>query len=138
MPASRKRIPLTGIPYYQRLTLLLLILLYSCGRGVLYNDTKRIPDNVWNQYERIRFEVPVPDTVNSYRVLLNIRHTSDYRYSNIYFFIHTRFPDGRTVSDTLGCVLARPDGKWLGKGFTGIKDLEVLLRASLRFPAKGT
>jgi gliding motility-associated lipoprotein GldH len=34
-------------------------------------------------------------------------------------------------------VLAAPDGKWLGKGISGLRDNQVLLRVGLRFPRKG-
>jgi len=122
---------LTGI------LLIALLVLISCNSDVLFDDTKRIPGDVWNQYEKVLFEVPVMDTVNRYKFYLNIRHNSDYRYSNIHLFISTLFPDGRKARDTVECILARPDGKWLGKGITGIKDNQVLLRTGLIFPEAG-
>jgi gliding motility-associated lipoprotein GldH len=105
---------------------------------VLFDNTKRIPGSVWNQYDMVSFKVPVQDTVNSYRFLLNIRHSTDYRYSNLYLFINSIFPDGSRARDTVECILARPDGKWLGKGITGIKDNQLLLRTNLKFPQAGT
>lgn len=117
--------------------LLIFIMLSSCNKDVIYDDTKRIPEGVWNQEDKLRFEVPVKDTLSSFRFFLNIRHSTSYRYSNLYLFIHTVFPDGRTAMDTVECILARPDGKWLGKGISGIRDNQILLRTGLRFPVRG-
>jgi gliding motility-associated lipoprotein GldH len=120
------------------LSVMIILALSSCNQDVLYDNTKRIPDNVWDQGEKVRFEVPVEETGNTYRFYLNIRHTTDYRYSNLYLFINSVFPDGNKARDTVECILARPDGKWLGKGITGIRDNQLLLRTALRFPEKGT
>jgi len=121
----------------QPLSVILLLSLVSCNKDVLFDDTKRVPGGVWNQYDKLIFEVPIDDTINSYRFLLNIRHSTNYRYSNFFLFINSFFPDGNMARDTVECMLARPDGKWLGKGFAGMKDNQLLLRTGLRFPMKG-
>lgn len=114
-----------------------LLILVSCGQGVLFDDTKRIHGDVWKMEDRIRFEVPVTDTLQGYKFYLNVRHTTDYRYSNLYVFITTVFPGGEFARDTVECILARPDGEWLGKGIAGMRDNQVLLRVGLKFPRKG-
>jgi gliding motility-associated lipoprotein GldH len=81
--------------------------------------------------------VPLEDTVNIYKFYLNLRHTTSYRYANIYLFINTTFPDGTAARDTVECILADPSGKWVGKGISNILDNQVLLRRGLRFPQKG-
>jgi gliding motility-associated lipoprotein GldH len=127
-------------PVLPKLSVILILtsfLFMSCNRDVLFDNTKKIPGDVWKQDEKIRFEVQVPDTVNSYRFFLNIRHSTGYRYANIYFFINSTFPDGTKARDTVECILARDDGKWLGKGITGIRDNQLLLRSRLRFPQQG-
>jgi len=131
----------SGIPTARGLAAVLalgLFLLVSCGKEAMYDNTKRIPHGVWDKKDAVRFEVPVTDTVNPYRFYLNVRHATTYRYSNVYFFINTVFPDGRKARDTVECILAQPDGKWIGKGISGTRDNQVLLRVGLRFPMKGT
>ena len=113
-------------------------LLWSCRSGTVFDQSKSIPVSGWDELNKIRFEVPVNDTANIYNFYLNIRHSTSYRYSNIYFFITTFFPDGKVGRDTVQCILADPTGKWLGRGLTNIKDNQVLLRGGLRFPRKGT
>jgi len=117
---------------------LLIVFLTSCNRGTVYDNTKSIPDNVWKSDEIIRFDVDVNDTVNLYKFYLNLRHTTNYRYANIFFFVNSIFPDGEEARDTVDCILADPSGKWLGKGISDIRDNQILLRRGLRFKQMGT
>lgn len=120
------------------LMIFIALMLASCGKEAMYDNTQRIPRGSWDKKETVRFEVPVTDTVHPYKFYLNVRHSTDYRYSNVYFFINTTFPDGKKGRDTVECILAQPDGKWLGKGISGTRDNQILLRVGLRFPMKGT
>ena len=115
-----------------------VILLHSCTPEPLFDNNKKIPEGVWKEGEAVRFEVPVNDTDYLYKFTLNIRHSTDYRYANVFFFISTTFPDGKLARDTVECILADKEGKWLGKGITNIRDNQVMLRRNLRFPQKGT
>lgn len=137
MPAGENK-NLSSKIVFMAIAFIGLMFAVSCNTKALFDNTKSIPGDVWNQYEKIKFEVPVADTYGSYKFYLNVRHTTDYRYANLYFFINTKFPDGTTARDTVECILARRDGKWLGKGLTGIKDNQVLLRTGLKFPVPGT
>ena len=114
------------------------LFLHSCGPEPLFDHTKKIPGGVWKEDELIRFEVPVNDTIHIYKFFLNLRHSTDYRYANVFFFINTTFPDGRSARDTVECILADKSGKWLGNGITNIRDIQVMLRRGLRFPLEGT
>jgi gliding motility-associated lipoprotein GldH len=114
------------------------IFCWSCNSRAIFDQSKSIPATGWDARNKIRFEVPVTDTAAIYNFYLNIRHTTSYRYSNIYFFITTFFPDGKVGRDTVECVLADPTGKWFGKGITNLKDNQVLLRGGIRFPRRGT
>ena len=111
---------------------------WSCNSRTIFDQSSSIPSAGWDARNKIRFEVPVSDTTAIYNFYLNIRHTTSYRYSNIYFFITTFFPDGKVGRDTVECVLADRTGKWLGKGISDLKDNQVLLRGGVRFPRRGT
>ena len=113
------------------------LILTSCSSGTLYDNNKSMPDNVWKSDQIIRFDVELEDTVNICKFYLNVRHSTDYRYANLFLFINTTFPDGREARDTVECILADPSGKWLGKGISDIRDNQVLLRRGIRFPQQG-
>jgi len=117
--------------------LLIMVIAQACSPEPLFDNTKKVPGSVWKEDDVIRFEVPIQDTNNLYRFFLNIRHSTDYRYAIVFFFINTTFPDGQTGRDTVECILADRSGKWLGRGITNIRDNQVMLRSSLRFPQQG-
>lgn len=111
--------------------------LVSCGHPPLFDQNKSLPGNVWKEGQLMRFDVKVEDTVHIHKFYLNIRHSTDYRYANIYLFINSTFPDGKEARDTVECILAEPSGKWLGKGISNTRDNQILLRRGLRFPKTG-
>jgi len=114
-----------------------LLLLVSCSNRAVYEEYLAVDENGWNQNDTRSFEFEIQDTLLIYDLYLNIRNTTNYEYSNIYFFISTRFPDGREFSDTVQCFLADYQGKWLGKGLGKIKDNRLLFKRGIRFPASG-
>lgn len=118
--------------------LFLLLILAGCQPGVVFDDNKNLPGNVWKSGQVIRFDVDLQDTVSIHKFYLSLRHETSYRYANLFLFIHTTYPNGREANDTVECILADPSGKWLGKGITDIRDFQVLLRRGLRFPQTGT
>jgi len=114
-----------------------LFLLSSCGQKAVYDEQVAIENGKWFKDNPVHFEVDISDTTLLYDYYLTIRHNTNYRYSNIYFFLTTRFPNENVTRDTLECILAENTGKWLGKGWGSIKEDNILLRKNLKFPLKG-
>ena len=112
----------------------------SCARCSSSNFSKRtvIPDAEWAQENRVAFDVPIEDTLNGYVFGIGLRHLENYRYSNLFVFLHTRMPNGNITHDTIECTLATPEGRWIGKSSGSMRDLVVPLNENLRFPLTGT
>lgn len=117
-------------------SLLMVLLLASCSGGVLFDQTAHIKGH-WYKDNPRQFEVTVPDSLDIYNFYLNVRHSTNYRYSNLYLFLQTRFPNGNITRDTIQLILANNEGKWLGKGWGSVKEDDILLKHNLRFPLKG-
>ena len=49
----------------------------------------------------------------------------------------TEFPNGNVSRDTIECMIANDEGKWLGKGWSDIKENNIQLKSGLRFPLTG-
>ena len=113
------------------------IVFSSCNTSSLYDEHTTIDKGNWYKDEMARFEVVVTDTIQLYDFYLNIRNNTDYRYSNLYVFLITKFPNSNISRDTIECLLANTEGKWLGKGWGPIKETEILLSANMRFPLQG-
>lgn len=121
-------------------TLLLLaigLLLAACDSGSLYDDNRAIRDAHWDKEMVPSFDVRIEDTTRMYRFYINVRHTDDYRYSNLYVFLQTHFPNGNLTRDTIECILAAPDGRWQGRKSGKTIEHQILLNDALKFPLKG-
>ena len=113
------------------------ILMTSCSTNALYDESVVIPEARWDNENIPYFNVTVDDTLTDYAFYMSIRHLENYRYSNLYVFMHTEFPNGNVTHDTIECVLAAPDGRWMGKSSGNMRYAKVLLNPSLRVPLKG-
>jgi len=118
------------------LLLVAMLFLAACNRTTLFTQAVNFHD-LWPKDKAAKFVVPVKDTLSPFNFYINIRHTGKYRYSNLYLFMQTRFPNGTYTRDTLEIMLANVQGKWLGKGWGEIKEDRILLKSKLRFPMSG-
>jgi gliding motility-associated lipoprotein GldH len=114
-----------------------MLLLSSCDSKRFFEDNKAIKNGVWNRNDLISFTVNIPDTNSRYDFYLNVRNDLAYPYSNLYFFINTRFPDGHLSRDTVECELADYAGKWLGKGIGSVKFNRFLFQKGVSFRFAG-
>lgn len=117
--------------------LFLLFMLSSCNEHVLMDENLAISEKGWDLKQKASFEVDVSDTLGLYAFYVNIRQQETYRFSNLYIFLHTTFPNGTLTHDTIECVLAHDDGRWLGKSSGSLISNQILLNPSLRFPIAG-
>ncbi len=116
----------------------LLLTLAACNKGELYNDTHDIPNSTWDASNTINFNFQIIDTLQPYDVFINIRHTSQYKYRNLFLFIETTSPAGHTVRDTFECMLADKRGRWYGSGWGDMYESKVPYKRLVRFPKAGT
>jgi len=130
-------IPIKKILVYPVISLL-LISFYSCDPNRIFDEYKDIKNSVWKQTDNIKFNVIIEDTLTPHNFFINVRNTCNYRFSNLYIFLNTEYPNGKISRDTINCLLADDDGKWLGKGLGDIKDNQYLLKKGVRFHQKGT
>lgn len=118
------------------ITTLIMVFFASCGNGS-YNERTILPNAEWAQENRVTFDVAVSDSTCGYVFGLDVRHLENYRYSNLFVFLHTTFPNGNITHDTIECTLAMPDGRWIGKSSGSMRDLHIPLNESLSFPLCG-
>jgi gliding motility-associated lipoprotein GldH len=117
--------------------LLLLTTLISCDPSRVFDDMTRISNSEWKRQEALDFSFTIKDTTAMYNVYIQIRNTTDYPYSNLYLFLDTKEPSGIKNRDTIECILAAPDGKWLGKGMGKIKENRILVKKGMQWARQG-
>jgi gliding motility-associated lipoprotein GldH len=118
--------------------LILTFLISSCDKNVVFTDSIAIPENTWSLTNIPSFIVPVNDTLNSTNIFFTIRTGTSYPFRNIYLFVTTTSPAGKSITDTLQYNLADEKGVWYGKGFGDIHELNLPYRTNVFFPSKGT
>jgi gliding motility-associated lipoprotein GldH len=128
-----------GINRYSFILILAsVILLSSCNSNVVYTNSLAMAAKTWELMNVASFRVSINDTINSNNVKFTIRTGSSYPFRNIYLFISTTSPDGKNITDTLEYYLADEKGKWYGKGFGDIHELNLPYKSNVFFPLKGT
>ena len=114
-----------------------LLLITSCNKNVIYSKYQTFENYDWFHKNKAVFETEITDAQSLYDVSIMVRHADSYPYSNLFVFLTTKYPDGKTTVDTLECILANGKGEWIGNGAGDIFDLTIPLKKSVRFPLAG-
>ena len=109
----------------------------SCDSNRVYDEYKSVP-NTWNKDSIVSFKVNAPDSINPYNLFVNLRNTSEYKYSNLFLIAQMVFPHGKTITDTLEYRMADPTGKFLGTGLTDVKENKLWYKEGVVFQEEGT
>ena len=112
--------------------------LQGCTDNAIIDVNHEISNRRWSYIKKVSIPVKIEDNSKAYNVYMNLRHTADYRYSNIFVLIHQRSPDGKKVTERKEFQLAYPDGEWLGSGSGNLYTYQLLFKERYRFPSPGT
>ena len=120
---------------------LIAILSGGCAKEVVFQEDVQTPSGIWERGWDPIFAFDIADTITPHDVYLDVRHTGDYPFSNLYTFVKLTGPSGESITDTVECTLADPSGRWFGKGLGFISSdrfqAHVLYKLRNRFPRKG-
>jgi gliding motility-associated lipoprotein GldH len=112
------------------------VFLLSCNRNKVFEEFITLPES-WNNSNVLHFNVNITDTTAAQNVLISLRYTGKYEFSNLYLFVTAQSPNGNTMRDTVEVVLADAHGKWLGKGAASIFTQYWPYKTNIRFPLPG-
>lgn len=115
---------------------LLTFTLFSCGEKPVF-DTYKSVGKSWHRDSIVSFDFEVQDTLQAYNLFLNLRANNDYPFSNIFIIASIESPSQQTKVDTLEYIMAAPDGKMLGNGFSDIKESKLWFKENYRFSENG-
>jgi gliding motility-associated lipoprotein GldH len=116
---------------------MVVICFSACDPGRLYEENKTIENSSWYYKNYIPFDTQIRDTSRLYNVLVNLRVSSDYRYSNIFMWVHVTNPEKKTDQRRIEIKLADERGKWLGSGLGDIYDYQFPVLQQVKFPKSG-
>ncbi len=118
------------------LVALIVFSLFSCTNNVIFQEDKEI-GTAWHTDSLVTFHFQISDTLTPYSSKLNIRHTIAYSYQNLYVFVHTTTPIGKTTTDTINCFLADNSGKWKGKGMGDVLTYSTTIKEKETYESSG-
>ncbi|MDA9612211.1 gliding motility lipoprotein GldH [Flavobacteriales bacterium] len=110
--------------------LILTISLVSCDNTV-YENYYSFENESWNSDSLKSFDFEIRDTLATYNLSLNIRHSTDYEYQNLFVFVSGE------VNDTIELMLADKNGKWKGSGISDVREFIHSLKKDRTFSKKG-
>ena len=99
-----------------------LFVLISCSNKQTTEQYKVFSEQKWNTDSVVVFSLNKKDSITPQDIVLKIRHSTEYKFQNLYVF--TLF---RGFVDTVEIVLSEKNGKWLGKGFGDIREIDIVL-----------
>lgn len=115
----------------------MLLGMISCADSIEFSQYKTLKNGSWEAHKNISFQFDVLDTILPKNLFINIRNNYDYPYSNLYVITELVFPNNDKVIDTLQYEMADKTGKFLGKGFTEIKENKLFYKEKKVFPISG-
>jgi gliding motility-associated lipoprotein GldH len=124
----------------QALLLIIIIPLSitGCRNNIAFTDSTVFTSETWNLNNIAEFRPEISDTSSIHNIFFTIRTGSEYPFRNIWLFVNTVSPSGKSLTDTLRYMLADEKGKWYGKGVGDLKELNLPFRSGVWFPEKGT
>lgn len=112
-------------------------LFVSCNKNVVFSEYQKIPEEGWKTENKLTYTIDIKDNTPYHNVFLTVRHADSYPFSNLFVFLTTTYPNGKTSIDTLECILANKKGEWQGDGAGDLWDNKILLKQNLIFPQIG-
>ncbi|TAF46158.1 MAG: gliding motility lipoprotein GldH [Sphingobacteriales bacterium] len=116
---------------------LLVVALQSCTNNALTDVFTSIPNQHWTYAQPCKSNLEIIDIHKKYNILINLRHTDDYRYSNIWFKISIIQPNKHKKTERIAFSIASPDGTWLGNTSGSLFTYQLPYKLNYNFAAKG-
>jgi gliding motility-associated lipoprotein GldH len=113
------------------------MVLSSCNSGLIYQAEKEIPVSAWAFQDSVLFNFEISDTVNAYSFWLDIKHSTEYAFENLYLKVTTGFPNGKAISDIMPIQFSDEMGKWIGNCSTENCELPILMQEQFFFQDPG-
>ncbi len=104
---------------------------------MVYDEYVSLAKANWDKDSLAVFRTDIQDSTSLYDVFVQVRNDNDYAFANLWLFVDVVSPDGRMRRDTLECILARPDGSWLGGGWGSLYSMRCPYMSAVKFTHPG-
>lgn len=123
---------------YKYITILAFsLLVLSCNSNAVFDQYHSIEKHQWRSNKSIGFTLNNLDTVSAHNIFINIRNNKNYEFSSLFLIAKLEMPNGFKVIDTLEYEMTDASGKWLGSGFTDLKENKLFYKENVVFSEIG-
>ena len=113
-------------------------LLFSCSdENIIFNDYVDVENTQLSFKDTIIFQTSISDTINPHNIFLQLRTSTDYKWSNMFVFSEIYFPNNKTRTDTFEVFLMDKNGNWNGNKSGIVANLNYSLYKNIKFPIRG-
>ena len=124
------------LKYFLKITI--FGLLFSCSdENIIFNDYVDVENTQLSFKDTIIFQTSISDTINPHNIFLQLRTSTDYKWSNMFVFSEIYFPNNKTRTDTFEVFLMDKNGNWNGNKSGIVANLNYSLYKNIKFPIKG-
>ena len=109
----------------------------ACEKSRVFDKNISLEKEGWFYGEKQNFEVSILDTNTTYNLYINVRHTDEYPYNNLWVNMTTVFPDSTVQENKVSVVLSESNGEWIGTCVDGICYNSVLVQSNFLLNQKG-
>lgn len=114
-----------------------IIAISSCTKNMVYDQYQHIEKGSWHKDSIVNFTVNSVDTISKNNIYINLRNNKDYEFSNLFLIVGIKFPNNYQIVDTLEYEMTSPEGRFLGTGFSDVKENMLEYKTGVNFPVQG-
>ncbi|MBK9042384.1 MAG: gliding motility lipoprotein GldH [Saprospiraceae bacterium] len=118
------------------LIVLYSLTLFSCGPKTIF-EKKTDVDGFWTYQKTLSFSFDITDTIPAHDILLDVEHSKDFFYQNIYTKVTTVFPDQKKVDHIISLNLTTQNNRWVGDCSAQKCKAELVLSENIYFNQTG-
>ncbi|HHS95229.1 MAG TPA: gliding motility lipoprotein GldH [Phaeodactylibacter sp.] len=115
----------------------IVCLTLACKEDLYFQSKKEIPAALWAYQDSLDFTFEILDTSAIYNLYLDIEHSTEYPFQNVYLQVYTLFPSGKRDRQRLNIDFADKTGRWYGKCNSEECRLRVFMQESVYFAEQG-
>ena len=113
------------------------IMISSCNNAIIYEEKIDLKNSLFSKNVEINYSFEISDTLSKYDVILEVNHSEEYSYQNLYVKIKTIFPGSKSIEDILSLELSKSGTEWQGKCSGDNCTAPIVLVENTKFQSPG-
>lgn len=114
-----------------------LLVFSSCDKSRVMEENIPVKDYKWDYSDAKVFTAEIKDTTANYNIYVNLRHSFQFEWRNLWVNIETTFPNGKVYERRVNLLLSEADGHWFGDCLGDNCDIRVSIQQNAFFPLTG-